>query len=60
MIYFIADKNNQYIKIGYTKNLKNRINNLQTSNPLELYTYKTIIGNREDEKSLHTKFSFCW
>ena len=36
MIYFIKNKADAVIKIGYSKNAKKRLANLQTANPHEL------------------------
>lgn len=56
MVYFIADSENKYIKIGYTIDIQERLKGLQTSSPLTLYLYKIIPGNTIDEKTLHKEF----
>jgi DNA-binding XRE family transcriptional regulator len=58
MIYFI--KQNDFIKIGYTNNLKNRLNQLQTSSPVRLEVLGLIKGDKSDEKKHHDLFkNFC-
>lgn len=57
-IYLIKDEINNTLKIGFSKNPKSRLNQLQiaTSNKLNLlYTIKN--QTQEDEKSLHDYFS---
>lgn len=56
MIYLIICKNNSTCKIGYSKNPKNRLMQLQSSNPYFLELVATIDGTLQDEKRLHTKF----
>ncbi len=55
MIYFIAQNNNT-IKIGYSKNIKKRINSLKTASPYPLLLLGYIEGNMDMEKFLHEKF----
>lgn len=50
MIYLIQSGNN--LKIGFTSNLKSRLNQYKTHNPdIRLLNYKS--GTKEDEKKLH-------
>jgi hypothetical protein len=54
-IYFIlADK--RFVKIGVTRNVKNRLKNMRTYNHTELELLVVIEGDRDAEKALHLKF----
>ena len=59
LVYFITVENNtNVVKIGYTTNLVDRFNALQTGNHCELTVYKTIKNvPRRLEKKLHRFFS---
>ena len=57
MIYFIKNKADAVIKIGYSKNAKKRLANLQTANPHELVLLGTIQGGLEHEAALHERFA---
>jgi hypothetical protein len=54
MIYFI--KHTEYVKIGYTNRIKQRVNTLQVSCPVKLEVIALIEGNREDETKYHNMF----
>lgn len=54
MIYFI--RQDSAVKIGYTKNPKLRLSELQVSNPNVLSILLLIPGGYEDEQSLHKTF----
>lgn len=55
-IYVVGFDN--YVKIGYTVNVKNRIAALQTAIPRKLVLYGTITGSSfEEEGKLHARFS---
>jgi len=56
MIYFIQGENGGPIKIGYTKNLVNRMFVLQEGNPYKLVVLGTMDGTLAAEQRLHTKF----
>ena len=60
-VYFIRD-GLEHIKIGVANNVKNRIKELQTANPMKLeYFYGMHVKTSEDaydlEEELHKKFS---
>ena len=58
-VYFIAQCNkqgNNQVKIGYSKNPKNRLKSLATSSPLPLQLIGMIKGTMEVEKEIHLKF----
>jgi len=57
MIYFLEDKISNAIKIGYTKNMKQRFRAHDGSNPNRLIILKTIHGEKELEKLLHFRFN---
>ena len=57
MIYFIAQSNKAFVKIGYTsKPIKKRLGALQTGNPFRLVVLDIITGNKRVEKAIHKKF----
>ena len=55
MIYFI--KSGNYVKIGYSKEPKQRLKELQTANPLKLTLMGTIPGTYSTEKALHSLYN---
>lgn len=55
-IYFIQCQDTGPVKIGYTKNVKRRRNELQTGNPYELKILLSIDGSELWEKDLHYHF----
>jgi DNA-binding XRE family transcriptional regulator len=55
MIYLVSHLN-QFVKIGFTKNINKRLAQLQTSSPVKLEVLHLIEGNVSLEKELHQKF----
>lgn len=55
MIYLIS-YDNQFLKIGYTKNINKRLCQLQVSSPVKLEVLHLIDGNVTLEKELHILF----
>mgnify|MGYP000871082522 CR=1 FL=1 len=55
MIYFIQHTN--FIKIGYTDNIEQRLSALQTSCPIKLKVLAIIEGSLNEEKEYHIRFS---
>ena len=55
MIYLIS-YDNQFLKIGYTKNINKRLCQLQVSSPVKLEVLHLINGNVTLEKELHVLF----
>lgn len=55
MIYLISHSN-EYLKIGYTKNINKRLYQLQVSNPVKLELLHLIDGDLSLEKELHFMF----
>jgi len=55
MIYLIS-YDNQFLKIGYTKNITKRLSQLQTSIPIKLEVLHLIDGDITLEKKLHFLF----
>lgn len=53
-VYFIL--NNDKVKIGYTKNVKKRLKQLQTANGDNLILLGYIEGDKNVEHQLHEKF----
>ena len=54
MIYFI--KHTEYVKIGFTNDINNRLSQLQVSSPIKLFILGLIEGTVEDEYMYHLKF----
>jgi len=57
MVYFIADTTNDVVKIGYSKDIKKRLKQLQTSNGNVLVLLGYMNGNEAEEKYTHQLFS---
>ena len=59
MIYFIQDETGP-IKIGFSKNVKQRIYSYTTHNPRKIKVLAIIHGTKLEEKRLHNLFrNFC-
>lgn len=56
MIYVIVNNSNTYCKIGYSKNPKKRLVELQTGNPEKLSLLRTYDGFIALEKHIHLKY----
>lgn len=56
MIYFIAQKNELLVKIGYTAKMQDRLISLQTANPEKLNLLLLLPGEFDLEKKIHFKF----
>ncbi len=56
-IYFIDTADGQFVKIGYSVNVKRRLSELQVSSPCRLTLRGVVPGNREYEKGIHDIFS---
>lgn len=54
MIYFV--KHTDYVKIGFTDNIRNRLNDLQVSCPVKLKLLGLIEGGLNEESAHHEKF----
>jgi hypothetical protein len=54
-IYFIGFDN--YVKIGFTADLRRRLGGLQTSCPVALTIYFSLPGSKNDEALFHLKFA---
>jgi hypothetical protein len=55
-VYFIQDVQADAIKIGFSKNVSNRVAALQTSTTSPLKLLVCVPGGRKTEKELHEKF----
>jgi DNA-binding XRE family transcriptional regulator len=58
MIYFI--KHTEFVKIGFTDNIKNRLSQLQVSCPVKICVIGLIQGNIDDEIRFHQMFKTEW
>ena len=56
MIYFVEAIGTDRVKIGYTVDLKVRLNTLQTGCPHELKLIHSEEGNKRKERELHKRF----
>lgn len=59
MIYFVQTNDNQYIKIGYAKDVTKRLDALQTGSPIGVKVLATQPGDHKIEYALHQKFAYC-
>lgn len=57
MIYFIKIAETNHVKIGTSKNVKKRLDTIQSASPYKLILLKTIEGGHGLEAELHKKFS---
>lgn len=56
-MYFIADAEGEYIKIGYTtKDIHTRLAQIQTGNPKKLQLVGWMQGNRGTERLMQERF----
>lgn len=58
-VYFIQNAATHHIKIGCTRHLERRLNELQTSQSADLLMLGAIEGSPSLERSLHQRFAFC-
>jgi hypothetical protein len=54
-VYFI--RSGPFIKIGTTRNLRHRLNNIQTSHPTPLSLAGSVAGDARLERELHRRFA---
>jgi DNA-binding XRE family transcriptional regulator len=54
MLYFIQQ--DQFIKIGYTRDIKSRLSSLQVSSPIKLKVLALMDGTISDEEKMHKMF----
>lgn len=61
LVYFLCDRNNNCIKIGYTKrDIVTRKNELSTGNPNKIFIIGFVqAGTRSLELELHKKFKYA-
>ena len=59
MVYIIVANNFEYLKIGMTKNIKGRMNNLQSGCPFRLSLWASIRTDKPNEMEtyLHSEFA---
>lgn len=56
-VYFLHALRSNSIKVGFSQNLKNRLNKLKAASPEPLITLKTIKGHRQLEQTILTIFA---
>ncbi|WP_431129615.1 GIY-YIG nuclease family protein [Flagellimonas flava] len=56
-VYFIGNRDLGFVKIGYSKNPKLRLRQIQTNCPFEVKLLKMESGNTENETRYHMRFS---
>lgn len=56
MVYFILNKENNHVKIGFSNNPDKRLGQLQTSCSHDLKLILSFYGDKDVEKYLHNKF----
>ena len=57
MVYLIVDENKTFCKIGHTKDVKERLTQLQDGNPLKLFVLCAMEGDKQVETEVHQMFS---
>ena len=57
MIYFIRDEATQFIKIGYARDVENRLGTLQTACPGSLVLLLQMEGSKPEETAWHERFA---
>ncbi len=57
MVYFIADPVRDVVKIGFSKDVRKRLKQLQTSNSNQLILLGYVQGSRIEEQYYHKLFS---
>lgn len=55
-VYFIGSREFGFVKIGYSKNPKQRLKQIQTSVPFPVEILKAENGNKETETRYHLRF----
>jgi Meiotically up-regulated gene 113 len=55
-IYFFVDYDNKKVKIGHSKNPKQRLKQIKTGYPGKLVIAKTVPGTPHDERKYHRLF----
>lgn len=58
MVYFIKCEN--YVKVGYTANMKQRFKKYVTENPFPLKVLGIINGGYDVEKKIHKQLETWW
>lgn len=56
-VYFVADRTQNAVKIGYSASPQARLSNLQTSTPSKLELLAVIEGDLQTERHLHKRFA---
>jgi hypothetical protein len=56
-VYFIQCHNNHFIKIGYTKDIKARLQIIQSNNPEQIDILNIIMGTEKLESQIHNQLS---
>lgn len=56
-IYFVQAHDGEPVKIGFSRDVKRRINAIQKSNGSRLVTLGLMDGDLDVEKTIHTKFA---
>jgi len=61
MVYAIEAEDLKYVKIGRTKNFKQRLNNIQSGCPFKLRLWLQIrtFSPKETEEYLHSQLNHC-
>jgi len=56
IIYFLKAEDTDRIKIGYSKNVRNRLRSLKSESPVKLRLVTYIKGDIEKESEIHSRF----
>jgi hypothetical protein len=57
VVYFIGNRNESLVKIGYTTSLGKRLKTIQTSTTFSVTVLHAEPGTPDDERALHRRFA---
>lgn len=52
-VYFMADTDYQFMKVGFSRNVQRRLAQIQDGGPLKLFVVDQFPGNVNDERAVH-------
>ncbi len=57
MIYFVTARELGAVKIGFAEKPQERFHTIQSHSPVTLNLERVMVGSREDEAGLHSRFA---
>lgn len=52
-VYFLADADYQFMKVGFSRNVQRRLAQIQDGGPLQLFVVDEFPGSVNDERAVH-------